>query len=189
MNGPKLWADMLTAINIPGAVVAGGCIRDCFLSLEPKDIDICIPATSSEELYDIVEDLIARGVFNGELMERKEYEADEEEDGELFGVASGEMMGFQVDLIARKVHLDGVQALIESFDFGFVQMAFSIEDGLVCTPANVADRYTKRYTMQHDRHVEQSIGRWLRFNNRHPGLLALDLPFEYQLPCTDPTTL
>jgi tRNA nucleotidyltransferase/poly(A) polymerase len=63
MNGPKLWADMLEAINIPGAVVAGGCIRDCFLNVAPKDIDIFVPFTSRE---DMISKLFEQPEINGD---------------------------------------------------------------------------------------------------------------------------
>jgi len=178
MNGPKLWADMLAAINIPGAVVAGGCIRDCFLNVEHKDIDICIPARSCNDMMQYVDGLRERGIFHGDMMAREEYEADEIEDGALYGVASGELMGFKVDLIARKVHQEGPVALIESFDFGFVQMCYDGER-VIDTAASRGDRYLQRYTMAHDRHIEQSLARFYRFNARNPGLLSLNVPFEY----------
>lgn len=178
MNGPKLWADMLTAINIEGAVVAGGCIRDCYLSVPPKDIDICIPAGSCNEMLSIVDGLIECGVFAGDMLTREEYEADEIEDGALYGVASGEIMGYQVDLIARKAHQEGPYKLIESFDFGFLQMFYDGES-VKHTIASQADRYLRRATMMHDRHIEQSLARFYRFNARNPGLLSLNVPFEY----------
>jgi hypothetical protein len=178
MNGPKLWADMLAAINIPDAVVAGGCIRDCYLAVEPKDIDICIPAGSCNEMLSIVDGLIEHGVFAGDMLTRKEYEADEIEDGALYGVASGEIMGYQVDLIARKAHQEGPHKLIESFDFGFLQMFYD-GDRVHHTLACEQDRYLRRATMMHDRHIEQSLARFYRFNARNPGLLSLNVPFEY----------
>ncbi|AXN53712.1 tRNA nucleotidyltransferase [Sphingomonas phage Scott] len=178
MNGPKLWADMLAAINIPGAVVAGGCIRDCFLSVEHKDIDICIPARSCNDMMQCVDGLRERGLFHGDMMDREEYEADEIEEGSLFGVASGELMGHKVDLIARRIHQEGPMALIQSFDFGIVQVFY---DGESCkfTDAQRIDSMVRRATMMHDRHVEQSLARFFRFNQRNPGLLALAVPFEY----------
>ena len=127
----------------------------------------------------IVDSLQERGLFHGDMLTREEYEADEIEDGALFGVASGELMGHTVDLIARKVHQYGPIALIESFDFGFVQMCY---DGnqVLDTAASRADRYLARYTMAHDRHIEQSLIRYFRFNDRNPGLLSLNVPFEYR---------
>lgn len=177
MNGPKLWADMLAAINIPGAVVAGGCIRDCFLSVPHKDIDIFIPCEGSDDFQNRISklSLCAMGAFD--RIEDADYEADDQV-GHLFGVAEGEILGQQVNLIARRVHLDGPQALIESFDFGILQVYY---DGESCkfTEAQRIDSMVRRATMMHDRHVEQSLARFFRFNKRNPGLLSLAVPFEY----------
>lgn len=206
MNGPKLWADMLAAINIPGAVVAGGCIRDCFLSVEPKDIDIFIPVCSREEMIDkLFEqpisdpndifgsisctrygnprfgeiDMLEPGEHANEPGKRyAEYDDAFGEGGVLHGVAEGEFMGYSVNFIGRKAHIEGPQALIESFDFGILQVYY---DGVSCkfTEAQRIDSMVRRATMMHDRHVEQSLARFFRFNQRNPGLLALAVPFEY----------
>lgn len=186
MNGPKLWAEMLAAVNIPGAVVAGGCIRDCFLSVEPKDIDIAIPAASCNAVLDIVDELKQRGIFHGDMMNREEYEEDEIEEGSLFGVASGEILGQRVDIISRRVHLEGPWALIESFDFHILQCYFDGER-VVRTQRADFDYLTRTATMAHDRHIEQSVSRFLRFNARNPGLLSLNIPYEYE-PCSIPAT-
>lgn len=177
MNGPKLWADMLAAINIPGAVIAGGCIRDCFLNVAHKDIDIFIPCEGNDEFRRRIDKLNLCAMGSLDRIEDEDYEADDSV-GHLFGVAEGEILGQQVNLIARRVHLDGAQALIESFDFGILQVYY---DGESCkfTPAQRADAYLQRATMAHDRHIEQSLERFYRFNARNPGLLSLNVPFVY----------
>jgi hypothetical protein len=196
---------MLEAINIPGAVVAGGCIRDCFLAVEPKDIDIFIPVESREDMTAKLFDPPSLAGFAAQLsaslygtpkfghltmLEPGEYanppgkrytEYDDAfgEAGDLFGVAEGEFMGYAVNIIGRKAHADGLEALIGSFDFNILQAAY---DGKRCHlgPGQAVDQFYHRATMAHDRHVEQSIRRFFRFNTRHPGLLSLVVPFEYE---------
>lgn len=178
MNGPKLWADMLAVVNVPGAVVAGGCIRDCFLNVAHKDIDIFIPCCDSKEFDDRINRMNLSSMSAFDRIEDADYEADDDI-GHLFGVAEGEILGQQVNLVARKVHLNGPVALIESFDFGFLQMFYD-GDAVQGTTLNMRDRYYKQATMAHDRHIEQSLQRFFRFNARNPGLLSLNVPFEYQ---------
>lgn len=37
-NGPELWQEIIE--KLPGAVIAGGAVRDYLLGVEPKDIDL-----------------------------------------------------------------------------------------------------------------------------------------------------
>lgn len=207
MNGPKLWGDLLSAINIPGAVVAGGCIRDWCLSVEHKDIDIFIPVTSREDmiskLFDSSADDIVRNPFgyvwstpygeprfgkldmiepsehaNPKDKRYAEYDDAFGETGVLHGVAVGEFMGQEVNIIGRKAHEDGVDALINSFDFGILQAAWNGKS-LEYTKAQAIECRQRTATMAHDRHPMQSIERFMRFNRRHPGVLALVVPFGF----------
>jgi len=41
MNGPQFWAQLLRGIENQ-AIIAGGAVRDWFMGLEPKDIDLFI---------------------------------------------------------------------------------------------------------------------------------------------------
>lgn len=182
MNGPKLWADMLAAINIPGAVVAGGCIRDCYLCVEPKDIDIFIPCGSMEGWLEFKYNLLGRMTGVTDLLdtqEGKEYENTDfsKDKNPLYGVLEGEFMGYTINIIARTNH-DDPYDLVSMFDFGFLQMFYDGES-VKHTIASETDRYLRRATMMHDRHIEQSLARFYRFNARNPGLLSLNVPFEY----------
>jgi len=60
MNHAGLWDCILKLVDVPGAVVAGGCLRDHFLGLEPKDIDVFIPCTSLEHWLEIKYALIEK---------------------------------------------------------------------------------------------------------------------------------
>lgn len=49
MNGPKFWSEIRSAIITAGnwrgqPMIAGGCVRDWLIGLEPKDIDVFVSA-------------------------------------------------------------------------------------------------------------------------------------------------
>lgn len=187
MNGPKLWSDVLSAVGVPGAVIAGGCIRDYRLNAEPKDIDVFIPVDSREAFE---EACCKVSKIAGELVVLEpgehanppgrryaEYDLALGEAGVLHGVAEGELLGYPVNIIGRKAHAGGVVGLVNSFDFDILQCWY---DGHSIRSTYPADRaaVVRIATMAHDRHVEQSIARFMRFNGRHPGLLSLNIPYK-----------
>ena len=48
MNCPEFWHEILTDVAIPWATVTGGCVRDWYLGLPVKDIDVFIGPTGFE---------------------------------------------------------------------------------------------------------------------------------------------
>ena len=48
MNGPRFWAQLLRGIENQ-AIIAGGAVRDWFMGLEPKDIDIFIHENNPDD--------------------------------------------------------------------------------------------------------------------------------------------
>ena len=189
MNQASLWDDILKLVDVPGAVVAGGCIRDHFLGLEPKDIDVFIPCTSLEHWLDVKSGLMDK-YYRGpnsrleDMQEGKEYDRTDfdRDKNPLYGVLAGELCGYEVNIIARTNHATP-RELVDMFDFGILQCWY---DGIKVhyTEAQVFDSFYKRATLTHNKHVQQSINRFLRFNTRNPGVLSLVLPFEtpYALP-------
>ena len=180
-NGPLLWQAMLEELNVPGAVVAGGAVRDFCLNLEPKDIDIFVPVSCLSDFLALVDHVADNRYFDLHPMfdKAKEYvkDADSIPGSDLIGVMEGEAFGLPVNVIARTAHLGGPRALIDSFDFDVLQgyhdgesLKWNVCQGKACQ--------TKIATLMHGRHVDQSIKRFLRFNQRHPGLLSLNIPFD-----------
>lgn len=49
MNCPEFWHEILTDIAIPWSTVTGGCVRDWYLGLPVKDIDVFIGPTGLEQ--------------------------------------------------------------------------------------------------------------------------------------------
>jgi len=193
MNHAGLWDDILKLVDVPGAVVAGGCLRDHFLGLEPKDIDVFIPCTSLEHWLEVKCGLMdkfynkeqpAGGPYLWDLQEGKEYDCTDfdRDKNPLYGVLAGELCGYEVNIIARTNHATP-EELVSMFDFGILQSWY---DGTKThyTEAQMVDCLFRRATLMHDKHVQQSINRFLRFNTRNPGVLSLILLFEtpYAIP-------
>ena len=122
-NGPDLWLAVLNAIGLHWQpVVAGGCIRDHHLGLEPKDIDVFVPANDDRDFLSILDGIGHLGhgqitYFNpafdtgGEFGQRWsegdkslvadcEYENDAESD--LVATWEGEIIGVPVNIIGRR---------------------------------------------------------------------------------------
>lgn len=179
LNGPKLWDQLLEAVGVDGAVIAGGCIRDYMLGLEPKDYDIFVPCQTLKEWTDLKYAKFA-GVSTlwelSDTQEGAEYNKSDFGETPLLGVMEGEMLGVRVNIIARTSHADGPEALIRSFDFHVLQ-AYYAGDMVEATPAMTRDIHQKRATLAHEKHKEQSIARFERFNARNPGVLRFRNPF------------
>lgn len=181
-NGPALWDALLEALNVDGAVIAGGCIRDYMLGLEPKDIDICIPAKNTEDFWNLVGNIDEHLFDLSDCRDNSEYEEDAPV---LFGVLEGEGLGVTVNIIGRSDYSTGcVQDLVRGFDFYVLQGWYSNSrdmdkgGGLNCLPAMLRDIQNKTATLAHERHREQSITRFDRFNKRNPGILRLNDQFK-----------
>lgn len=182
-NGPELWATLLTVIGVPGAVVAGGCIRDYKLGLEPKDYDIFVPVDTREGLQALADRL------PGDLR-LIEFECEDDGGnyaeyfkGVLIGVLEGDLLDYPVNIVARQPHLEGgTQGLIESFDFGILQCAYELGGHITQTSAFQHDLLDRTATLVVDRGEDLKANshlRFMRFDERNPGVLRFvdpDLP-------------
>lgn len=193
-NGPDLW---LTLLEIVGhhwsPCVAGGCIRDFFLKVEPKDIDIFVPGAELEDFTSIVDSLperLAHGRIlwpneddpdNPEFLSDKALNDPEYREAEdLIGVWEGEIIGLPVNLICRTSLYAGPKALVSTFDFN-VCKGWMESDGAVRQSHSMSkDLSLKQASLAHNRCYEQSLKRWQRFNARNPGLLRLADPFNWE---------
>jgi hypothetical protein len=154
-NGPALWSELLA--QLPGAVVAGGAVRDYFLGVEPKDIDIFL----SSDKYTIPEGFEPLGDDRS-----SEYAALPD----IAIVTRGTINGFQVDLVGM-ANLNA-ETLLDTFDFGISRSMFA--DGVIVdTPEAKFDRDNKVVTMILDDRTERSVKRFERFNERMGGVYDL----------------
>lgn len=179
-NGPVLWETLLEAVDKFGAVVAGGCIRDFMLRLDPKDIDIFVPFSNRQEFEEFITELNTHGIFDLTLVEGEAYRT-HDPDG-IIGVAEGEGLGFPINIVARcaQMHEPGTidnWNLINGFDFGILQWSFqSTKQGIVGTTQALMDLAGQQATLTHPNTYERSLERFERFTSRNPyaRLLLVD---------------
>jgi hypothetical protein len=190
-NGPALWETLIEALDIPGAVIAGGCIRDYVLGHEPKDIDLFVPIGNRQEFEELIATLNDSSVWSLEVLDGQEYRVHDPHS--VIGVAEGEAIGLPVNIIARcsqlptsTLDVEGFEyhgtadnwSLINSFDFGILQWSFSsTSEGIVCTTQALMDLAARTATLTHNSTYDQSIERYKRFNTRCPGALRLVDPY------------
>lgn len=184
-NGPALWDALLEAVGVPGAVIAGGCLRDYQLGLEPKDIDIFVPLGSVEAVWELANTLNERGLFSLTVLNPQDTRTtgnpadyDEAFGKQLWGVLDGEGLGVPVNIIARCAHGEGLPALIESFDFDICKIWYAgPAGGVVLTSAAYDDLHNRTATIAHDTTLDLSRRRFARFDERNPGVLRLVDPY------------
>jgi hypothetical protein len=180
-NGPGLWAAILAKMP-PGAIIAGGAVRDWFLGVEPKDIDIfmgthaALPPTA-DTLDNDGWDTIAAAPdprcgfsrIDVDFERNAEYEA-------MTGIAlvsRGMCCGWPCDAVV----IDGPcepGALIAGFDFGITRCYFDGE--LHDTIWARCDREAVTVTLLLDDRPERAAIRFDRFNERHGGRYQLVRP-------------
>lgn len=165
-NGPALWETLLEALDVTDATVAGGCIRDYLLGVEPKDIDIFVPVGNRQEFEELISSLNDSSVWSLTLIEEGENYSVHDPDG-IIGVAEGEALGLPVNLVARVSQLEGNWRLIQGFDYGILQWSFtSTHEGIVCTTQALMDLAGRTATLTHNRTYEQSLERFAKWLNR-----------------------
>lgn len=163
-NGPELWDQILAAI--PGAIIAGGAIRDWFLGVEPKDFDIFVSASEFHE---------PEG-FSGLGHLGREGRLEEYEKLNDIGIIMrGRIAGRQADLIGmRSDPLTGAE-LVTDFDFGITRCWYDA-DGLHDTAEALQDRVNKTVTLLINTRRERALARFERFNQRNGGIYRLVEP-------------
>lgn len=162
-NGPDLWRKVL-AVLPAGAIIAGGAVRDHFLGIEPKDIDVFLPSSEYEN----------RPGFEPLGDDRRaEYEALPIIDV----VTRGTIAGHQVDFVGVNPHCADFasgwsgEALVRTFDFGISRCWF---DGAIHdTPEAKADRETRRVSVLITDRMHRATARFERFNERMGGAFTM----------------
>ncbi len=155
-NGPALW-DTILARFPPGAVIAGGAVRDYLLGVPAKDVDVFLRSI----------DWPSSG-FNGFASLADNLDAEYAAMQMIEVVQHGRIAGAEVDVIG--VHLpDGFSAerLIAQFDFGLTRCWYDGE--LHDTPEAAADRAAHTVSLLINDRPERALKRWARFNERMGG--------------------
>lgn len=176
-NGPALWDAILEIVGCK-AVVAGGCIRDYLLECNPNDIDMFVAFETLDSWTRWANAFIKKfpdfHLLDGDL--GAQYAKAVE--NVLYGVLEGELLGYKVNIVARTSFRFGdVYELVDSFDFKILQHWY-YRGELRSTGAALKDVAYRTATLHHERHVSQSIKRFLTFNERSNGLLSVNIPFS-----------
>lgn len=175
-NGPELWDLLLETANVKGAVIAGGCIRDYLLDVPPKDYDMFI-AGSPDELEGICKRLNAEGAADLTVMQwNGTYD---NYDDPLVGIIEGEMLGFDVNIIANDRMYHSPENLVEGFDYAVSQGYYAL--GMtepVLSEAAQKDIDNRTATLVNDRTYSRSIKRMDRYNARNGGILKVIDPYQ-----------
>lgn len=186
-NGPLLWEQLLEIVGHHWSpCVAGGAIRDFFLRVPCKDVDIFVPGLEIEDFTSIIESLPekfchGRVIWPSEedpdnpefLSENAIHDEGYREAEDLIGVWEGEIVGLPVNIICRKSLNNGPKALVSTFDFNVVKGWMESDGAVRQSPAMAEDLKHKRATLAHARSYDQSLRRFASFNARNPGKLAL----------------
>lgn len=170
INGPNLWSAILAQMP-PGSVIAGGAIRDWYLDVEPKDIDVFTgsPPPLSEQPGPDEDFILYREPRSGLYRIDNYYERQEEYRamGNIELVSSGKMLGYRVDLVQMTDFTNG-PALVEGFDFAINQQWFD-GDLVYRTVASINDLANHTVTLLRNDRLERSLKRFERFNTRMGG--------------------
>jgi hypothetical protein len=160
-NGPELWAELLE--QLPNGIIAGGAVRDWFLGVPPKDIDIFFGASDFPHVGAQFQQVVGdKWDANSERAE--EYEAM----SDIGIVLRGEIEGLQIDLVGLNVPVCDPSELLALFDFGITRCAFAPE-WLIDSAEAEQDRLNKTVTLLLDDRPERAQVRFDRFNERMGG--------------------
>lgn len=153
-NGPELWNTILA--QIPGGIIAGGCVRDYLMGVPAKDIDVFVSVHQSTN-------------FNGwePHPDAEEYEAGDH----VAYVVQREVEGWTVDLIGMDPKVLTGEFVISQFDFGLTRCWY---DGEIHDTVEAAhDREKGRITVMINDRPDRLLKRFERFNARNGGTWSL----------------
>lgn len=184
MSGPAVWGALLNQIRAAAParyVVAGGAIRDYWLGLEPKDIDVFVDTPTRLDLAALALDINAVSGFDVSMIDIEEYQTD---DPHLVGCLEGTWTFndevWPINVVARPALLAGPLSLVNTFDFGILQAWWDLTSREIQTTAACDfDRDELFATLMHDRHPSQSMERFMRFQERNGEVLTFRDPKNY----------
>ena len=149
---PKQWK--LPSLAFPTGIIAGGAPRDFLLGVPPRDIDIFVP--DALEVREAIDVLGAEPVLK--------Y-------GEYYNHSSAYILvqpgGLPpLNIVLVRGELDP-KALIDDFDFGICQVAWSARQGFRITDPFFTDAAAKRFTfLSGPKYTERSRRRYQDFVKR-----------------------
>ena len=152
---PKQWK--LPSLAFPTGIIAGGAPRDFLLGVPPRDIDIFVP--DSREVREAIALLGAEPV-----LKYGQYKANY---NRSWAYILEQPSGLPpLNIVLWRGALDA-KALIDDFDFGICQVAWSARQGFRITDTFFADAAAKTFTYRGEpNHHERSLRRYEKFVQR-----------------------
>lgn len=170
-NGPTLWTTLLSSVREiyeTEAIVAGGAVRDHDMGKPAKDIDIFLN-TDADTLLDRTPEL-GFGPYSHVYEQKKAYDRQIIED-----VINFQVLGHDVQLIAKKMDDLNPASIFETFDFGFCQAAFDADNGLAYSQAYHTDKLNGTCTLLvNNEYWKKSYKRYLKWLDKYPDLKLID---------------
>jgi len=171
MQLPAAYAATLAAVRevFPGAMIAGGALRDLDNDRPVKDLDIFAPDVPDLDLLrSRAAGLLRPGALMGVMGGYESWAT-----AECVGVLdiSGPLSDFQ--LIGLR---SGPETIIPRLDFGICQIGHTGEQ-LIVTPAYLADKANQTFTLvrsDDDAQRDRSVRRHERLAEKYPGWRFID---------------
>ena len=152
---PEAWK--LPSLAFPRGIIAGGAVRDFLLGVPPRDLDLFVP--DSPEVGEAIAQLGAAPVLKD-----GKYKANYNRAWAYIFEQPGGLP--PLNIVLMRGELDP-KTLIDDFDFGICQAAWSAQQGFRITDAFFADAAAKTFTYRgKPNHLERSLRRYEKFVQR-----------------------
>lgn len=169
LNIPSAWAETLAQVRevFPGALIAGGCLRDLDNGRPIKDVDIFAPncSASFDDNYELVRAhlLPAPAMLHNSLGQYGEWATKE-----CVGVFDILSPALDYQLICLS---SGPETITGRMDFGLCRIS---HDGtnVFRSEEYLADQRDQRFTLlrcEDDKQLDRSRRRWERFTKKYVG--------------------
>ncbi len=165
---PLRWLEVLYKVQqvFPPAVMAGGCLRDLWNNLQPKDVDIFVPV---EGEYDDYEDKLIDLFPDAECIAQNMYgRGNAELERTIFSVWHIQVHGVEYDVIFIADTVD-----ITTFDINICQIACDGTD-LLYTDAFVNGVAKKELRVMNINRTDRNMRRIERMKLKYPTWSVAD---------------
>ena len=173
MRIPSEWGNVLSEVQgvFPGAIIAGGALRDLFLGKEVKDVDIFIPIKSrdieDEHISDVYSLFPEAEPHPSHTYGVKSSPEDEERD--LFAIFKMERNGIKYDLIFGTPQ----SCDMNNFDINICQIIFNGSD-LIVSPFFIEAVRDRHIRVLNINRTDRNRARLERIASKYPEYTTED---------------
>ena len=172
MDIPALWCVVLREVqkSCPGAIIAGGALRDLDNDAPVKDVDIFFPCADVGKFAKAIAALEATQDIDTGYVAGDEYR---ENFNDVVGVAKFEVMDTTFEIIGIDLQETGVSRIIDRFDLGICQISYAGEH-IERTLAYITDQRVRQFTFLKPyclgpKPFHASLKRWNRLQAKYAG--------------------